>query len=188
MTPLYVALEGPHGAAKTTMAKELADALTRAGIRADSFHHDAPDPVLHRTPWQRALHFALQRAEEVASNTELVHLPTAPRVIVCDRWTLSTWVDLSAAQDGELRKALQQLCHAEDTALPWARYVILDAPREVLHERIRARGEALDADAIDALADRYRRFARGTGAPIVDTSRPRAEVLARLVEIVRGWL
>jgi thymidylate kinase len=180
--PLYVALEGPHGAGKSEMADALADALSDVGIAAEAFHHDRPHE--YASAWESALFYAQERA----NITTAFPCDDAPRVLVCDRWCLSTWLDLAASQDGPLRTALQRLCHAEDGALPQVRYIILDAPREEIHARILARGEVLDADAIDALSDRYRRFAHGTGAPIVDTSAPRADVVAQLVEIVRGWL
>lgn len=179
MTPLYVALEGPHGAGKSTLADAFAERLKRDGVDARAFHHAHADSSL--TPWQRALYFAQQRADIVAAHQHYAH---APRVVVCDRWSLSTWIDLAAAQDGPLRTALQRLVHAEAEALPLVQIVILDAPDDVLRARLEARGETHDPE----LAARSRRFARGTGAPIVDTSAPRADVVARLVEIVRGWL
>ena len=180
--PLYVSLEGPHGAGKSTMADELADALTRAGIDAIAFHHFSVGDI--RTAWQQALHYAAQRAFLAAAHQRY---PDAPRVVVCDRWTLSTWVE--AARDPDLRTAAPyfNLVHAEDQMLPSVRYVILDASPHVLAERIAARGEPIDPHA-DEIRAHYLAAAKDDGWPIVDTSQPRDAVLAQLVEIVRGWL
>lgn len=185
--PLCLALEGVHGAGKSTLADELADALTRGGIVAKSFHHAAPHPMLHRTPWQRALHYAQQRADLVAADEELHHTPEAPRVVVCDRWSLSTSVDIAAGLL-QPKNAMQRLVDAEELCLPKAQYVILDAPREVLHARILARGEELNAKALDDVRSRYLAFARANRTPVVDTSRPREDVIAQLMSLAVGWL
>jgi thymidylate kinase len=181
VTPLYVALEGPHGAGKSTAVDALADALNASGVRALAFHHASPGNV---DPWPAALDYARQRAELVA---RVRVMADPPRVVLCDRWSLSTRVlgrVIGAGCDEGC--GLLGFGAAEEWMLRDRRYVILDAPLSVLRERLAARGEQVDPEALAAVREAYRTTA--SAQAIVDTSRPRAEVLAELVSIVRGWL
>ena len=163
------------------MADKLQEALSDLGIAAEAFHHKRPHE--YASAWESALFYAQERA----NITSAFPCDDAPRVLVCDRWTLSTRVEALSAADHRSCAPYLSLADAEDQALPRAQYIILDAPPNVLAERIAARGEPIDPHA-DKIRAHYLATARDDEWPVVDTSQPRDTVLAQLVAIVQGWL
>lgn len=179
--PILVVLEGPDGAGKTYHARELANALFAQGITALSWNHDRPPFALRDDAWGAALHYATQR---VNLSWSLREKRCAARVIVADRWVLSTLV-LGLATDSD---ALVNLAGVEATqAATPALTVVLTAHDKVLDERLLRRREVIDSTDREK-RETYRAYARQNKLPVVDTHGDAAAVTERLVELVRGVL
>lgn len=158
--PSLVIIEGADGTGKTTAVRYACALLSRANVSAVPFHHRAPDPANDsRTPWQRALAFAAQRAELANDIARGAHdgtdfIPPVD-IILCDRWWHSTHVEAFRTSNS----SLSTLVRAEEIALPKPLVVIvLDAPDHVLDARMIGRGEKVTQ------ADRDRRSIYREGA------------------------
>lgn len=141
--PRLVIIEGADGTGKTTAVRYACAMLARANVSAVPFHHRAPDIASDsRSPWQRALAFAAQRAELANDIARGAHdgtdfIPPVD-IILCDRWWHSTHVEAFRTSDS----AMGTLVRAEELALPKPLVVIvLDAPDHVLDARMSQRGE-----------------------------------------------
>ncbi len=151
--PRLVIIGGADGTGKTTAVRYACAMLARANVSAVPFHHRAPDIASDsRSPWQRALAFAAQRAELANDIARGAHdgtdfIPPVD-IILCDRWWHSTHVEAFRTSDS----ALGTLARAEEIALPRPSLVIvLDAHDAIIDARMTARGEKVTQ------ADRDRR-------------------------------
>lgn len=200
MSIRFVALEGPHGAGKTTLARRTHDALhaQRAkGIlfprwaRNVLFCHTRPasmtpgasmftveDPVL------AALDYAVQRRRFVLG---LGESSTEDVLVLCDRYALSTLVLATALEHTQPAVAAELLAlyNAEKS---WrkhgVRHVLVDASDETLAERLTARGSAPTQTEL-AERDAVRSLAASQHWPTVRTDDPSRDALEHLLELLR---
>lgn len=210
MTGLFITLEGPEGAGKSTNRDYLAERLRAAGI----------DVVLTREPGgtplaERIRELLLAPSDEVmCADTELLlvfaaraqHLAQVIRpalargaVVLCDRFTDATYAyqgggrGLSVERITELERFVQGGLHPDLT-------LVFDLPVEVGLARASARGrldrfEQEGRVFFDAVRSTYlkRAEANPTRYRLVDAAQPLAEVqraldalLPQLLELYRG--
>lgn len=210
MTGLFITLEGPEGAGKSTNRDYLAERLRAAGI----------DVVLTREPGgtplaERIRELLLAPSDEVmCADTELLlvfaaraqHLAQVIRpalargaVVLCDRFTDATYAyqgggrGLSVERITELERFVQGGLHPHLT-------LVFDLPVEVGLARASARGrldrfEQEGRVFFDAVRSTYlkRAEANPTRYRLVDAAQPLAEVqraldalLPQLLELYRG--
>ena len=161
MAHQFIAVEGPIGVGKTTLAKRLAESL------GASLVHDAPDanPYLesfYRTPKQHAfhtqLHFLLARLDLMAAQ-----LPTAAAPVVAD-FLLAKDPLFAKINLDETEYWMYSRCYAAlQQTLPRPDLVIyLQAPLEVLISRIDSRGvryeHRMDSTYLQRLTETYEAF------------------------------
>ncbi|AZC23562.1 dTMP kinase [Pseudomonas sessilinigenes] len=210
MTGLFITLEGPEGAGKSTNREYLAERLRAAGIEVVLTREPGGTPLA-----ERIRDVLLTPADEVMnSDTELLlvfaaraqHLATVIRpalargaVVLCDRFTDSTYAYQGAGRGLSLERieALEDFVQGElrpDLTL------VFDLPVEVGLARASARGR-LDRFELEGQAFfqkvREAFLKRAAGAPqryfLVDAAQPLAQVqqsldalLPRLLERARG--
>ncbi|QIH07095.1 MULTISPECIES: dTMP kinase [unclassified Pseudomonas] len=210
MTGLFITLEGPEGAGKSTNREYLAERLRAAGIEVVLTREPGGTPLA-----ERIRDVLLTPADEVMnSDTELLlvfaaraqHLATVIRpalargaVVLCDRFTDSTYAYQGAGRGLSLERieALEDFVQGElrpDLTL------VFDLPVEVGLARASARGR-LDRFELEGQAFfqkvREAFLERAAGAPqryfLVDAAQPLAQVqqsldalVPRLLERARG--
>ncbi len=159
----YIVVEGPIGAGKTSLAREIAD-----HVNADLLLEQPEDnPFLSRfyddmarfaLPTQ--LTFLFQRADQLRhlSQLDLFRRPTVSDFLL-DKDPLFARLNLSEDEYTLYEKVYQHL--KPQTATPDL-VIYLQAPVETLVERVRARGIAFEQSIADEylarLADAYARF------------------------------
>lgn len=210
MTGLFITLEGPEGAGKSTNREYLAERLRAAGIEVVLTREPGGTPLA-----ERIRDVLLTPADEVMnSDTELLlvfaaraqHLATVIRpalargaVVLCDRFTDSTYAYQGAGRGLSLERieALEDFVQGElrpDLTL------VFDLPVEVGLARASARGR-LDRFELEGQVFfqkvREAFLERAAGAPqryfLVDAAQPLAQVqqsldalVPRLLERARG--
>lgn len=180
--PLWVAIEGPKGSGKTTQTRRVADALAAAGQRVVSAN--AGTPTVHSaremTPWEKALCGMLARAQVVENVREMTPAPT---VVVCDNWSLGTWM-IGYAEESKnslIRPAFMDLAAAEHLALPPVRHIILRDPPHL----------AADAERYERAYELWRdgRTPHFMLAPrFVDVSGPEEATTEEIIRCIRHWM
>jgi len=161
--PRYIAIEGPIGVGKTTLAKNLAKTFGYETLLEpvddnpflERFYQDRKANAL---PTQ--LHFLFQRAkqlQEIRQQDLFEPLRIADFLMAKDRLFAQVTLD-----DDEFR--LYQQVYDQltlETATPDI-VVYLQAPAETLYERVRKRGnpveKSIDLDYLQALNDAYTQF------------------------------
>lgn len=196
MKPVLIVIEGPDGVGKTTHVRELVQGLEVRLDMALSVASWAHPRFVGDDPWQRALWYAQARARFAAD-------VRAGRyddfVVVIDRWYFSTLVasdvdefrthcpgEHAPALPDDLRFGMQWLCRAEMSALPPVRVILLDAPSEIIAERLRARGEKVMDGNVSAQRCAYVGVMQTTRAKQVNTADALETARARVLEIARG--
>jgi len=172
-----VVIEGSDGTGTSFHSKALTEKLCVLGYKAQMFHH--PRHEQDDDHWSRSLHYALARAR-IVKNSE------KDTILVADRWYMSTSA-IALTLPCPLRSRLIDLCHLEGHILPAPLLtVLLDAPDDVLDERIRD-GRPQDAwETSHELRGIYRSMIRPECDIVLDTSRPKDEVQAEILALVLG--
>lgn len=210
MTGLFITLEGPEGAGKSTNREYLAERLRAAGIEVVLTREPGGTPLA-----ERIREVLLTPADEIMNaDTELLlvfaaraqHLATVIRpalergaVVLCDRFTDSTYAYQGAGRGLSLAR-IEALEDFVQGPLRPDLTLVFDLPVEVGLERASARGR------LDRFEQEGREFfqkvrqaflKRAQAAPeryfLVDASQPLAEVqrsldglLPQLLERARG--
>jgi dTMP kinase len=140
MTGLWIAIDGPGGAGKTTTAAVLADLLGAAGH--DVYHAGQPS----RTPFGAYVRHALEVFDGyplaciiAADRYQQVHDEITPalaagRTVVCDRYVASAALDLLRGVPEDVIWPIHASLPAPDLA------VMLSADAHVIDGRLAARG------------------------------------------------
>jgi deoxyadenosine/deoxycytidine kinase len=161
--PGYIAVEGPIGVGKTTLANKLAQTLSYSLVREPASENPFLDRYYregkrHALPTQ--LFFLLHRAEQIADlrNRDLL----APNLVADFLMEKDELFARLTLDDNEfsLYQQIQQNLAIEPPQPDLVIY--LQAPADVLLGRIRARGidaeRGISADYLEALIDSYTEF------------------------------
>ncbi len=161
--PGYIAVEGPIGVGKTTLANKLAQTLSYSLLREPASENPFLDRYYregkrHALPTQ--LFFLLHRAEQIADlrNQDLL-APNLVADFLMEKDELFARLTLDDNEFG----LYQQIRQSLSIEPPRPDLVIyLQAPADVLITRIRARGieseRQISADYLNALIDSYTEF------------------------------
>lgn len=213
MRGLFVALEGPEGAGKSTLSVRLANRL-REQLRASGGR--APDVILTREPGGTPVSDAIRSVlldpgQQIAPLTEFL-LYSASRaqhvvdviapaleqgaIVICDRFIASSVAyqgagrGLDAGFVSDLNSKVAGGCLPDLT-------ILLDVETSTGLERIRQRGqtdrlERADLAFHERVAESFRQQARTGDWLVVDASRDAAEVEQQVLESLEGlvaeWL
>lgn len=163
VVPRYIAVEGPIGVGKTSLAKKLAQTFNYETLleRADE------NPFLerfyaneHNSALPTQLFFLFQRSQQISTlHQEDMFQPVRVADFLIEKDQLFAQITL----DEEELKLYQQVYNHLTLDAPAPDLVIyLQAPATVLLERIQNRGiraeQAISADYLKALNDAYTRF------------------------------
>lgn len=161
--PGYIAVEGPIGVGKTTLANKLAQTLSYSLVREPASENPFLDRYYregkrHALPTQ--LFFLLHRAEQIADlrNQDLL----APNLVADFLMEKDELFARLTLDDNEfiLYQQIQQNLAIEPP--PPDLVIYLQAPADVLLARIRARGidaeREISAEYLEALIDSYTEF------------------------------
>ena len=161
--PHYIAVEGPIGVGKTTLAKRLAmsfnyDTLLEQAAENPFLERSYVEPQSAALPAQ--LFFLFQRSQQIQ---QLRQSDMFEPVHIADFLMEKDQVFAQATLGEEELKLYQQVYEQMTIDAPAPDLVIyLQAPVNVLYERIQQRGEPLDRhidiDYLSALNDAYMRF------------------------------
>lgn len=201
MSGLFITLEGPEGAGKSTNREYLAERLTSAGCDVLLTREPGGTPLAERI---REL-LLTPSAEPMAADTELLlvfaaraqHLAqvirpalAAGKVVLCDRFTDATY----AYQGGGRGLSLERIALLEDFVQGSLRpdlTLVFDLPVEVGLARAAARGrldrfEQEAQDFFEAVRQAYLARARQTPARyrLLDAAQPLAAVQAQLDDLL----
>jgi dTMP kinase len=197
---LFVVLEGPEGAGKTTLAQALSNQLRALGV----------DPVVVRepggTPAAEALRHELLHADrEWTPEQELLYMVTARadlvrrvirpalqggKVVLSDRFDLSTRAYQGAGR-GVPEGHVEWVNHAATGGLRPDLTVILDLSPEAGAARLRSSGrrpDRLDRESLEfhgRVLERYR-AERGPGVVHLDAAIPREQAVQEIMKLMRG--
>lgn len=170
MNPQYIILEGPDGGGHSLHVEYLALGLRKQGARARAWTH--PKHPAGAEGLARVHHYINSRHAMEGSCD----------VVVMDRGPWAGVAHARAVEALDWRRRDSGLYEAMHDAVEWAyaHVVYLDAPDEVLDQRLYTRGEAPEA----AWAERrvWRQLAREQAWTWVDTSGPPAETHQIILE------
>lgn len=163
LQPRYIAVEGPIGVGKTTLARKLAERFEADLVLEEAYENPFlerfyRDPARHALPTQ--LYFIFQRARQVQAMRQAdMFEPVRVSDFMLDKDRLFAQLNLD---DDEL--ALYDLVYdklAIDAPVPDL-VIYLQAPVEVLLQRVAARGvgfeQAITRDYLQRVSEAYARF------------------------------
>ncbi len=155
---IFIVVEGPDGAGKTTFAKALVERCTSFGYVARFESEPSTGAIGQRI--RRILRgqeaqisadrFAQLFAEDRAEHLERIILPALERgeIVVCDRYTLSSF----AYQHHIHGVPMSRLIELNERAAEPDMQIIVSAPLEVCWSRIEARGPVAERDIFERRA------------------------------------
>ncbi|MCH1550709.1 MAG: deoxynucleoside kinase [Pseudomonadales bacterium] len=161
--PRYIAVEGPIGVGKTSLAKRLAEVFNYPLIQENETYNPFLDRFYtegrhHALPTQ--LYFLLNRARQIGelSGHDLLG-PNLVADFLIEKDNLFAELTLDEAE----YKLYQQIHNSLQLAPPTPDLVIyLQAPPEILQQRIKTRGldseQLIQADYLRTLTERYTEF------------------------------
>jgi dTMP kinase len=198
----FIAIEGPEGAGKTTLARRMAERLRDAGVDvvdvrepggtpvAEAARRIALDPALEVSPLAELFLMLAARADLVSR----VIRPalSAGRVVLTDRFDLSTEA-YQVEGRGLPRQAVLDANRLATGALKPDLTIVLDVPEAVGRARQAAHGKSpdrMEREGAGLHARVGRAFASATGDRIVhiDATCPIAEVEERAWDVLRAHL
>ncbi len=202
MAGVFIAIEGPDGAGKTTLARNLARRLKDAGADVLEVREPGGTPVA-----EAARKIVLDPAVEVSPHAELFLMLAARadlvtrvirpalaagRVVLTDRYDLSTEA-YQVEGRGLPRDAVLEANRLATGALKPHLTIVLDVPEETGRARLVATGKSadrLEQDETGLQARVGKAFARATGPAIVhiDGTCAADEVERRAWEILSSRL
>jgi dTMP kinase len=178
MTGLFVAIEGPEGAGKTTLAEALAGRLAELGREVVRVREPGGTPVAEATPLAEVFLILAARADLVARVIE----PALGRgaVVLCDRYDLSTEAYQIAGRQLDA-EGIRRANRLATGGLKPDVTLVLDLPpslgraRQVADGKVPDRLEQADA-AFHARVAHAFQSATGRGVVHVDATQPVAVV------------
>lgn len=205
MSGLFITLEGPEGAGKSTNRDFIADRLRSAGLDVQLTREPGGTPLAERI---RELLLA-PSDEPMAVDTELLlmfaaraqHIEQVIRpalargaIVLCDRFTDATYAYQGGGRGVPLARIAELETFVQGTLRPHLT-LIFDLPVETGLARAAARGrldrfEQEPGGFFEAVRGAY--LARAEAAPgryrIIDASQPLAQVQAYLEQSLPQWL
>lgn len=205
MSGLFITLEGPEGAGKSTNRDFIADRLRSAGLDVQLTREPGGTPLAERI---RELLLA-PSDEPMAVDTELLlmfaaraqHIEQVIRpalargaIVLCDRFTDATYAYQGGGRGVPLARIAELETFVQGTLRPHLT-LIFDLPVETGLARAAARGrldrfEQEPGGFFEAVRGAY--LARAEAAPgryrIIDASQPLAQVQAYLEKSLPQWL
>ena len=183
INPGYVVVEGPIGVGKTSLAMRLADVFSATPL----LEHPGENPFLERF-YQSRKHFALptqlfflfQRARQIE---QLKQGDMFSNGYVADFLLDKDKLFARANLDDDELRLYDQVYAQMSLDLPVPDLVIyLQAPVDVLHERVRRRGvdyeRLIERDYLQTLVDAYTRFFHHyTAAPLLVVNAERINIV-----------
>lgn len=194
----FIVVEGIDGTGKTTVCRGASEILRSEGLEVDTTMEPTQGPIgaLIRSDVSGSLSQEAQSllfvADRIEHTAEIRRKTAEGAVVICDRYYPSTLAYQSCSLDGEAADGgwlmgLNERFVAEPDAV-----ILLDMDPRGSMRRVESRGE--EESRFEDLAyqvqvrERYLGLAERFGFEVVDASRPRDEVLADVIGIIREFV